>query len=131
MTVLQDEANLNEIVRLVGYDALSERDQLKLDIAKSLREDYLQQNAFSDTDSYSSLKKQCKLLEAVLFFGDEAARALNEGVYLKKMLGLPCREVIARAKHTPENKTQAFDEIRAQITAEIDALIKQEVSAHA
>jgi V/A-type H+-transporting ATPase subunit A len=131
MTVLQDEANLNEIVRLVGYDALSERDQLKLDIAKSLREDYLQQDAFSDTDSYSSLKKQCKLLEAVLFFGDEAARALNEGVYLKKMLGLPCRETIARAKHTPENKLQAFDEIRAQITAEIDALIKQEVSANA
>ncbi len=131
MTVLQDEANLNEIVRLVGYDALSERDQLKLDIAKSVREDYLQQDAFSDTDSYASLKKQCKLLEAVLHFGDEAGRALDAGVYLKKALALPVREQIARAKHIAENKVGDFEELKAKITEEIEALIKQEVSVNA
>jgi V/A-type H+-transporting ATPase subunit A len=130
MTTLQDEANLNEIVRLVGYDALSERDQLKLDVAKSIREDFLQQNAFTD-DAYSSLKKQCKLLELVLHFGDEASRALDAGVYLKKTLALPCRDRIARAKNTPENNLGLFEEMKAQVTGEIEALIKQEVSANA
>jgi V/A-type H+-transporting ATPase subunit A len=131
MTTLQEEANLNEIVRLVGYDALSERDQLKLDVAKSIREDYLQQNAFHEQDSYSSLDKQCKLLDLVLFFGDEALRALDGGVYLKKVLALTVRDKIARAKYTPEEGLAAIEEIKAEITKEIDALIGQEASANA
>jgi len=131
MTMLQEEANLNEIVRLVGYDALSERDQLKLDVAKSIREDYLQQNAFHEQDSYASLAKQCKLLSMVLHFGNEATRALNAGVYLKKVLALSVRDQIARAKYTPEANLEAIDDIKALVSQEIDALIKQEGSSNA
>src|SRR3712207_288722 len=83
MTLLQEEANLQEIVRLVGIDALSEEDRLKLEVAKSVREDYLQQNAFHDVDTYASLKKQYKMLKLVLVFKDEAKRDRKSGVYLK------------------------------------------------
>ena len=131
MTLLQEEANLNEIVRLVGYDALAETDQLKLEIAKSLREDYLQQNSFHDLDSYSPLEKQFKMLDLVLCFGDEAARALAEGVYLKKLLALPVRERIARAKIIPVTELAQFEQIRSQIEQEVSTLIKEEVAAHA
>src|SRR3712207_8257695 len=72
MVLLQEEANLEEIVRLVGIDALSETDRLKLEVAKSIREDYLMQNAFHDVDTYSSLKKQYKMLKLVLAFQDDA-----------------------------------------------------------
>ena len=85
MTILQEEANLEEIVRLVGIDALSESDRLKLEVAKSIREDYLMQNAFHDVDTYSSLEKQYKMLKLVLSFQDEAERALKAGVYLEKI----------------------------------------------
>ena len=85
MTLLQEEANLEEIVRLVGLDALSERDRLKLEVAKSIREDYLQQNAFHEEDTYTPLPKQYKMLKAILSFQDEALRALDAGVYLDKI----------------------------------------------
>lgn len=85
MVLLQEEANLEEIVRLVGIDALSETDRLKLEVAKSIREDYLMQNAFHDVDTYSSLKKQYKMLKLVLAFQDDAERALRSGVYLDKI----------------------------------------------
>lgn len=92
MTLLQEEANLQEIVRLVGIDALSESDRLKLEVAKSLREDYLQQNAFNETDTYSSLSKQYKMLSLVLKFKEEAEKALKAGVYFKEILGMEVRE---------------------------------------
>ena len=131
MTLLQEEANLNEIVRLVGYDALAEADQLKLEIAKSLREDFLQQNSFHDLDSYSPLEKQFKMLDLVLHFGDEAARALGEGVYLKKVLALPVRDKIARAKVIPATELAQFEQIRTQVEQDISALIQEEVGVHA
>lgn len=102
MSLLQEEASLEEIVRLVGIDALSEKDRLKLEVAKSLREDYLQQNAFHEVDTYASLEKQYKMLKLVLFFYDEAERALNAGVYLKELLDLEVRDKIARAKYVSE-----------------------------
>ncbi|MBC2425423.1 V-type ATP synthase subunit A, partial [Clostridium beijerinckii] len=102
MSLLQEEANLEEIVRLVGIDALSEADRLKLEVAKSIREDYLQQNAFHDVDTYASLPKQYKMLKLVLKFGDEGERALKSGVYLKDILSLDIRDKIARAKYIEE-----------------------------
>ncbi|MDR1704847.1 MAG: V-type ATP synthase subunit A [Clostridiales bacterium] len=131
MMMLQEEAELNEIVRLVGFDALSERDQLKLENSKSVREDFLQQNSFHELDSYTSMNKQYKLLELVLFFGDEAARALGEGVYLRKILALEVREQIARAKYIKEDSLADFDALRARITADIDGLIAEEATASA
>ena len=99
MSLLQEEANLQEIVRLVGIDALSERDRLKLEVAKSIREDYLQQNAFHEVDTYASLDKQYKMLKLILSFKVEAERALDAGVYLNKILALDeVRDRIARSK---------------------------------
>jgi len=131
MELLQEESELNEIVRLVGYDSLSEREQLKLETAKSVREDFLQQNSFHELDSYTSLKKQYLILQTVMFFGDEATRALNEGVYLKKILALPVREKIARAKFTPEDKMKDIAALTDELTKSIDELISKEVMTNA
>jgi V/A-type H+-transporting ATPase subunit A len=131
MAMLQEEAELNEVVRLVGFDALSERDQLKLETAKSLREDYLQQNAFHELDSYASMEKQYRMLDLVLSFGDEAHKALAEGVYLKKVLALPVRDAIARAKYTAEADLSKFDDIKTQLQTSITELIQQEVTVNA
>ncbi|WP_163191722.1 V-type ATP synthase subunit A [Clostridium thermarum] len=125
MAMLQEEAELQEIVRLVGYDALSERDQLKLEIARSIREDYLQQNAFHEVDSYASFAKQYKMLQLVLSFEDEAKRALDAGVYLKKILALEERDKIARAKYIPEADIARMDAIAEEIKAAIDRLISE------
>ena len=98
MALLQEEAKLQEIVRLVGRDSLSEHDQLKLEVTKSLREDFLQQNAFHEVDTYCSLDKQFKMLKLILFFYDEAQRAIKEGVYLNEILALPSREKNNKSK---------------------------------
>ena len=131
MNLLQEESNLNEIVRLIGYDALSESDQLTLETAKSVREDYLQQNSFDDMDAYTSLEKQCKMLDLILFFGDEARAALGLGVYLKKLLALSVREKIARAKYIYEEDISQIDEIKKEATNSVKNLIDEEVEADA
>jgi V/A-type H+-transporting ATPase subunit A len=125
MSLLQEEANLEEIVRLVGIDALSEKDRLKLEVAKSLREDYLQQNAFHEVDTYASLRKQYKMLKLVLFFYDEAQRALNASVYLKELLDLEVRDKIARAKYVSEENIENIDGIFDELTGIIDELISK------
>lgn len=125
MSLLQEEANLEEIVRLVGIDALSEKDRLKLEVAKSLREDYLQQNAFHEIDTYASLGKQYKMLKLVLFFYDEAQRALNAGIYLKELLDLEIRDKIARSKYVSEENIENIDAIFNELTDVIDELISK------
>lgn len=125
MALLQEEANLQEIARLVGIDALSEEDRLKLEVAKSLREDYLQQNAFHDVDTYAPLNKQYRMLKAVLQFGDEARKALESGVYLKDILNLPVRDKIARAKYIDEKDILSIDEISKELTKDIEDLIRK------
>lgn len=131
MVLLQEEANLEEIVRLVGIDALSEADRLKLEVAKSIREDYLMQNAFHDVDTYSSLKKQYKMLKLVIAFQDDAERALRSGVYLDKITSmLEMRDKIARAKFIPEDSIDKIDEIREELKEEIDRLIAEEGVEH-
>ena len=128
MGLLTDENQLNEIVRLVGYDALGERDQLKLETAKSIREDFLQQNGFHELDSYTSLNKQTLMLDVILSFYDEATRAIDEGIYLKKLLALPVREDIAKLKYTPEDKLDDISGVKRNLEKEISALINEEVS---
>ncbi|WP_436512327.1 V-type ATP synthase subunit A [Clostridium thermobutyricum] len=126
MSLLQEESNLQEIVRLVGIDALSEGDRLKLEVAKSLREDYLQQNAFHEIDTYASLNKQHKMLKLILQFQVEAERALKAGVYLDKILKMDeIRDKIARSKYISEENINKIDEIGVELTAEMDKLISE------
>lgn len=125
MTLLQEESSLQEIVRLVGRDSLSEGDQLKLEAAKSIREDFLQQNAFHEDDTYTSLNKQNLMLKMVLAFYDEGKRALDNGVYLKEILDLPVREKIARAKFIGEDRVSEIESIIEELKASIDELISK------
>ena len=125
MALLQEEAKLQEIVRLVGRDSLSEFDQLKLEITKSLREDFLQQNAFHEVDTYCSLPKQFKMLKLILSFYDEAQRGLKEGIYLNEILALPAREKITRAKNISEKELDSFDKIEEEIKEAVSKLIAE------
>ena len=126
MTLLQEESGLQEIVSLVGIDALSENDRLKLEVSKSIREDYLQQNAFHEVDTYASLDKQYKMLKLILLFKKEAERALKAGVYLNEILALSeIRDKIARSKYIPEENLSRMNEIEAELKAAIDTLINE------
>ena len=125
MALLQEESNLQEVVRLVGRDSLSEADQLKLEVAKSLREDFLQQNAFHEVDTYCSLPKQFKMLNLILGFYDESKKALDSGVYLDEILKIESREGIARSKNIPENELEKFDELFETVKADIEKLISE------
>lgn len=124
MRLLQEEAELNEIVQLVGVDSLSVGDRLKLEATRSIREDYLHQNAFHDVDTYTSLEKQHKLLTLILKYFHDGMDALSDGADFKKLSELPVRERIGRFKYTEEKDIQeAFDNIKKQIETEISALI--------
>ena len=125
MALLQEESNLQEVVRLVGRDSLSEADQLKLEVAKSLREDFLQQNAFHEVDTYCSLPKQFKMLEVILGFYEEAKKALNSGVYLDEILKINSREGITRSKNISENELEKFDTLFETVKADIEKLISE------
>ncbi|WMJ78156.1 MULTISPECIES: V-type ATP synthase subunit A [unclassified Sedimentibacter] len=122
--MLQEEAELNEIVQLVGVDSLSVGDRLKLEATRSIREDYLHQNAFHDVDTYSSLDKQHKLLTLILKYHDDGIAALKEGADFKALSDLPVREKIGRFKYTEEKNVQeAFDSIKKQLETEMSALV--------
>ena len=126
MKLLQEEASLQEIVRLVGKDTLSFEDQLKLEAAKSIREDYLQQNAFHEQDTFTSLAKQDKMLNMVINFYNQAKRALESNVYIKDILDLEVRENIARAKYLSEEEIEKIDEIDKEVVRKIDELISKQ-----
>ncbi len=126
-TILQEEAGLDEIVKLVGVDALSPTDRLTLEVARSVREDFLQQNAFSDTDSYSSLKKQYAILSLILYFRDRALDALGKGADIEKLSSLACREKIGRAKDAdPETYEAVYASVRSEIDSECASLCTKE-----
>ena len=125
MTLLQDEAKLNEIVRLVGKDTLSETDQMKLEAAKTIREDFLQQNAFHEVDTYSSREKQNKKLKLVLAFYDEGQRGLANGIYLKEIEKMSIRDRIARSKYLPELEIDKIDQIRMDLVKDMDGMIEK------
>ena len=115
MTILQKESELEEIVRLVGLDALSPKEQLVLDTARSLREDFLMQFAFDDVDTYTSLKKQYLLLKNILQFHKSAENALDKGVKLSEIVALPVKEKVARAKMVPEEKIAELEKLEQEI----------------
>ena len=123
LKILQEESDLQEIVKLVGMDALSPEDRLKLELAQSIREDFLQQNAFEDTDSFTELDKQAALIELIFSFGDKAAKAIDAGADIEKISTLPVREQIGRAKAVPYAEyKKAYAAIDEEITRELDAL---------
>jgi V/A-type H+/Na+-transporting ATPase subunit A len=122
MTLLQREAELEELVRLVGMDALPSEDRMLMQAAKMIREDFLHQNAFDERDTYTSLPKQFKMLATILHYYDKARPALAEGVPLQKLLTLEVLEEVAKAKLIPEDKLEGFDELMNKISEAIDAL---------
>ncbi len=122
MTKLQEEAALDEIVRLVGMDALSSRDRLIMETAKIIREDYLHQNAFHEVDTYTSIKKQMLMLKLICDFYNLSEEAIKSYVSLNDILACPFKDKIGRAKYIPEENLEEFDSIFAEMSAQIKAL---------
>ena len=120
--VLQEEAELDEIVRLVGADALSYKDRLTMETAKSIREDYLHQNAFHEVDTYTSMDKQYKMLKLIYDFHRLANDALGRDVDYEDIINLPVREKIGRAKYIPESEIAELDAINKEINDSIKSL---------
>ena len=125
MSLLQQESSLVEVVRLVGRDALSDDDKLKLNVTKSIREDYLQQNAFHDVDTYCSLKKQNIMLDLILYNYDRSLEALANGIELEKIENLPVHEKITRAKFVHEDEIGKLTDIKNEIDQEIGQLTRE------
>lgn len=123
MTILQEEANLEEIVRLVGIDALGSGDRLTMETAKMIREDYLHQNAFHEVDTYTSLEKQRRMMNLILEYYRKGTDALAENVDIEDIIELPVREKIGRAKYIEEKDLARFDEIETELQNEIAQLI--------
>jgi V/A-type H+-transporting ATPase subunit A len=122
MALLQKEAELQEIVQLVGPDALPEKEQAVLLSTKMIREDFLQQSAFHEVDTYSSMKKQYLLLRNILRFHHRAISAVEIGIQLKRILEMPIREKIARSKEIPEAKLTELDFVGSEIDKAFDSL---------
>ncbi len=123
MNVLQEEANLDEIVRLVGVDALSYKDRMTLETAKMVREDYLHQNAFHEVDTYTSLDRQYRMLKLIKKFHDLGIEAVDNYAELDDILAIPAKEKIGRAKYIEESAIGTFDEISNELETEMRALI--------
>lgn len=127
MKLLQDEAELDEIVKLVGVDALSSVDRLKLEVARCIREDYLHQDAFHEVDTYSSLKKQFIMMKLVLDYYDLNLKALERGASVNKLVSLPAREQIGRIKYVKEDRvTREYDKIYLELQKQIDSIESEE-----
>ena len=126
MALLSDEASLDEIVKLVGMDALSPTDRLKMETARSIREDFLHQLAFHEVDTYSSLRKQYLMMKLVLRFYDGSLNALKKGANIEKLVSIPSRESIGRFKYVHEND---IEDTYKTVCAAIDSEIKAAVDA--
>ncbi|MDZ4858532.1 MAG: V-type ATP synthase subunit A [Candidatus Hydrogenedentes bacterium] len=122
MVLLQREAELDELVRLVGMDALAHEDRLLMQAAKMIREDFLHQNAFDERDSYTSLSKQLRLLKIILRYYDDARAALKNGAPLNALMTLASLDDIAKAKLIPEDSDGEFDAVERKIGAETRAI---------
>ena len=120
--ILQEEAELEEIVRLVGADSLSAKDRLTLETAKSIREDFLHQNAFHETDTFTSIAKQGRMLRLIRDFYRLGLNALTSGADFSQLINLPVREKIGRSKYIAEEDMAQFDAVAAQLKREIRAL---------
>ncbi|MDD4002866.1 MAG: V-type ATP synthase subunit A [Clostridia bacterium] len=131
VALLQEEAEIEEIVRLVGIDSISVQDRLVLETAKSIREDYLHQNAFHEIDTYSSLKKQYLMLNLILEFYKLGKDALNNNAELSELLNLKVMERISRSKYIPESNISEFDDILNDLRSQMEQLqqIKEDFNA--
>ena len=126
MSILQNEASLNEIVQLVGKDALSPADQLTLEVARMVREDFLQQNAFTDIDGFSSYDRQKKLLSIILSYDKLCRAAIAQGAPVTKLFDIPAREKIGRAKSVPvEEYPHVYGQIQTEMEQQIEAIAAQ------
>jgi V/A-type H+-transporting ATPase subunit A len=127
MSILQKEAELLEIVRLIGMEALSDQERLIMETAKSLREDFLQQNAFDNADAFTSLKKQFLLLKLIMRFNDFAAGELEKGIEAETLFALPVMAEIAKAKFIPEDDLDRFSALEEEIVGQLAALASDAV----
>ncbi|MCD8204996.1 MAG: V-type ATP synthase subunit A [Clostridia bacterium] len=125
MRILQEEASLNEIVRLVGMDALSSKDRLTMETAKIIREDFLHQNAYDDVDTYTSLSKQHRMLKLIYEFNEMSKKAIASYVSLDEVMALPFKDKIGRAKYVPEEDAAEIDALISEMESEIDKLIEE------
>ena len=120
MSLLQDEAELEEIVKMVGMDALSASDRLKMEAARSIREDFLHQNSFHEVDTYSSLKKQHLMMKLVLAFYEQAKEALEKGANIQGLIKMEVREKIGRFKYVTEDKLdKEYDAVLKELAVDI------------
>jgi V/A-type H+-transporting ATPase subunit A len=122
MSLLEEEDQLKEIVRLVGIDALSKEERMTMETSKSLREDFLHQNSFHEIDTYASMDKQVKMLRNILTFHRLGMQALSRGALLRELIGMPIREEIARMRYIEETKLPALDELENKIKDELSRL---------
>ena len=128
VSLLQDEAELEEIVKMVGMDALSPGDRLKLEAARSIREDFLHQNSFHEVDTYTSLKKQLLMMRLVIAYYEKSVEALEKGASVNDLVKLPVREAIGRYKYTLEDHLdEEYKKVTEQLAAEVaDACRKED-----
>ncbi len=124
MKILQEEAELDEIVRLVGMDSLSYRDRITMETAKMIREDYLHQNAFHETDTYTTLEKQYKMIKIINAFYVYANRAVDSYAELDEILGVPSVEKIGRAKYVEEKNIEDLDKVLTDLISELKAVAR-------
>jgi len=129
IALLQDEANLQEIARLVGAESLSPEDQLILYTSRSLREDFLHQNAFHEVDTYASITKQRIMMEVIMSTHHKMRETLNAGVSPKEMFNLPFKEDIARMRYIPEERLQDIEAIKDSVRSALTDLVEAEQSA--
>ncbi|MCL1876092.1 MAG: V-type ATP synthase subunit A, partial [Synergistaceae bacterium] len=122
MTLLEEEDKLKEVVRLVGIDSLSREERMVLETTKSIREDYLHQNAFHEIDTYASMDKQFKMLSTIIKFHHLGMEALKKGAPMNKLFNLPVREVIARMRYLEEKNISEIDKIEERIKKELNEL---------
>ena len=124
---MQIEDNLQEIVKLVGMDALSYSDRLTLETARSIREDFLQQNAFDGDDSYCELDKQLALMKLVFYFEEKAKDAIENGANIDEVTDIPVREAIGRFKSVPyASYKEEYNNIKERVNNELAALVDKE-----
>ena len=127
MALLQEEAELEEVVKMVGMDALSPGDRLKLEAARSIREDFLHQNSFHEIDTYTSLKKQYRMMKLVLGFYEQCTEALEQGAPIQGLLLMEVREQIGRYKYTPEEDLDVqYEAVKKKLASEIAGQIGKE-----
>ena len=131
MSLLEQEAQLNEVVRLVGIDALSRDERMVMETAKSLREDFLHQNAFHEIDTYASMDKQFKMLRTIVRFHHFGLDALHRGAPMNSLFNLPVREQIARMRYLEESQIGQIDKLEDTIKEQVNGIIPVGGEGHA